>query len=628
MEIGLFNAESIRELLKAHTHTQRIQRASTARIPRRLGAYDSETDGFHNCTDPGCVKCHGKGRIPKPFIHGIYFGDPEEYHEFDTIEALVAFLEKQKALFYAHNGGKFDYFPLRPYMNTDEPVMLINGRIARFRIGECEFRDSLNIFPNTRLSDFGVKTEIDYDKMEPAVRDIPEVRREISLYLRQDCKGLYDQVTRFRSEYGTGLTQAGTMMKRWEKRHYQQDAPRQSKAQFEQCRPFYYGGRVQCFVAGVQAVGFQVADINSAYPRAMLEAHPISPAPSESRRLPRDEAILKTSLIRLSCCARGCFPWRSPRDGNSKAWEGELFFPEDELRKPRRYYITGWELIAALEMNAVTTIHIEEVLTFSQTRDFQDYILPAYEARLQAKAMGDKAGVIFKKYEMNGLYGKFGADPSNYAEYVIATTDTVEGWKAKGFKHYQDWGEGKWMMERPPSESDLKDMTSRWRYYNVATAASITGFVRAFLFKALSRASGVLYCDTDSIAARSLTGLDYGKELGQWKDEGAFDRYAIAGKKLYAFHVAGAPEPYDPKAGEKDPPEELTWKIASKGVAFHTDPDGPNKIIELAQGGEIEYRPQVPTYSVIRDEPIFINRSIVRTAKDIRKAPWQPIASV
>lgn len=605
---------AVRAALREHAAAQRVLRASSplSRGPRLLGTYDSETDGFHNCTELLCPKCHGVGRVPKPFVHGVYLGtDPEEYYEFDTLEDLVAFVQDKRALFYAHNGGKFDYFPLRPYMNTDEPVMLINGRISRFRIGSAEFRDSLNIFPNTRLADFGVKNEIDYAKMEPETRVIPEVRREISLYLRQDCKGLYDQVNRFRNEYGKGLTQAGTMMKLWEKQHYKQDAPRQTKTQFDQCRPFYYGGRVQCFESGVRAASFKVADINSAYPRAMLEEHPISPMPSESRRLPKDEKVLRTSLIRLTCSARGCFPWRDQT--------GSLYFPEDSVSRPRRYFITGWEFIAALEMNAVHNIHVEQVLSFAQTHSFSDYILPAYEARLSAKAINDLAGAIFGKYKMNGLYGKFGADPSNYAEYLIATTDTLEKWKAKGYQIYQSWGAGKWMMERKPTEEQLKDITSRWRYYNVATAASITGYVRAFLFKAICAASGVLYCDTDSVAARELSDLDYGNSLGQWKDEGDFDRYAIAGKKLYAFHLAGAPDTYNPKW--KEDKEDPSWKIASKGVAFHEDPEAPNIIMRLAQGGDIEYRPKVPTYSVTREVPVFINRSITRTAKDIRRAP-------
>lgn len=595
----------IEDFLIASTRLRRG--GSSSRALRRLGTYDTETDGFHNCEDLGCSKCHGIGRVPKPFLHGIYLEEPEEYVEFETVEDVVEYVQSRRILLYAHNGGKFDFHPLRQHMNTDEPIRLINGRISEFRIGEATFRDSLNIFPNTRLSDFGVKSDIDYEKMEPGTRDIPAVRKEISLYMRQDCKGLYDQVSRFRREYGTNLTQAGTMMKLWEK-YYGQKAPRQSKKQFERCRPFYYGGRVQCFESGVAATQFRVADINSAYPRAMLEKHPISPGGSESRRLPRDTETLQASLIQLRCSARGCFPWRDET--------GDLFFPEDErchrVPRLRRYFVTGWEFLAATELDAIKHIHIERVITFAQLHSFDGYILPAYEERLRAKDSGDVAGAIFGKYKMNGVYGKFGADPSNYAEYVIATIDTLELWKSRGYEEYQDWGEDKWLMARPPTEEELNDIKSRWRYYNVATAASITGYVRAFLFKAIAQASGVIYCDTDSVAARGLGSLDYGKGLGQWKDEGAFDRYSIAGKKLYAFHVEGAKEAYDP--AEKNP----SWKVASKGVNFASMKNGPDIIRDLALGKEFTHVPQVPTYSITRSEPVFVRRSISSTAKDIR----------
>lgn len=605
--------EAIRAALSemVEESTRRGERSAQREGVRELWTYDTETDGFHNCEDPACLKCGGLGRVPKPFLHGVYNGEREEYEEFESVEALVEFVQNRRALFYAHNGGKFDYHPLRAHMNTDEPLMLINGRISKFRIGRAEFRDSLNIFPNTRLADFGVKNEIDYAKMEPGVRDDPNIRAEISSYMRQDCRGLWEQVDRYRRDYGKGLTQAGTSMKYWEKHHHAAKAPRQTKAQFEQCRPYYYGGRVQCFEAGVATTQFKVADINSAYPRAMLERHPLSPLPVRSTRLPRGDVSLQTALIKLRCTARGCFPWRDPQTG-------ELFFPEDEgghRNRLRQYHITGWELLAALERDAVSNIHIEEVLSFDHTVSFKEYIEHHYQARMEAAARGDLAGKIFGKYFMNSLYGKFGADPSNYAEYVIATSDTYEAWKERGYVESHGWGPGRYLMERKPTEAQLADIQSKWRYYNVATAASITGYVRAFLFKAISTCGGAIYCDTDSIAARDLGPLEYGERLGQWKDEGTFDRYAIAGKKLYAFHQEGRSEEYDPK--EKSP----SWKIASKGVAFHASPAAPRTIADLACGQTVLHRPDVPTFSVTRQQPVFINRSIRSTAKDIRRAP-------
>jgi hypothetical protein len=131
-------------------------------------------------------------------------------------------------------------------------------------------------------------------------------------------------------------------------------------------------------------------------------------------------------------------------------------------------------------------------------------------------------------------------------------------------------------------------------YKNVATAASITGYVRAALFKDLSAVQTPLYCDTDSISAESVGGLSMGPKLGQWKLELECDAYAIAGKKLYAFRSA----------------VDGSWKIASKGVTLTAD-----EIIRIARGEKITYAPHVPTYSITRAEPRFIGRTVQTTAK-------------
>ena len=157
--------------------------------------------------------------------------------------------------------------------------------------------------------------------------------------------------------------------------------------------------------------------------------------------------------------------------------------------------------------------------------------------------------------------------------------------------------------------------SSRWRYYNVATAASITGYVRSFLFRSMMACSGLIYCDTDSISARDTSRLEFGKELGKWKDEGTFDEYRIAGKKLYAFHEEGQPIAYDPEA------DHPSWKIASKGVNLSSMDVGPDLVAALARGEGIKHLPQVPTYSITRNEPRFINRSLRSTAKDMSQAP-------
>ncbi len=597
---------NFRNPLQRHKPRTRVKKAQKKAKPDEFWTTDCETDPFHSCDKRQCPKCDAAkgGRIPKDFVWGAYSGTANDYVEMSSASDIANYFRDKKTVVYAHNGGKFDYHYLREHINSDEPIMVINGRLAKFKIGECEFRDSLNIFPNTRLKDFGIKDEIDYELMEPDKRNDPNVRAEISKYLKQDCVGLWDMVSRYRKEYGKKLTQAGASMKYWEKNHYKDDAPRQTRQQHELYRKYYNGGRVQCFESGVGSCDFKVADINSAYPFAMLGGHPIETEGERRIRLPPD-SMLGNTLITLEGTSRGALPWRDE--------SGELYFPDDEAgrrRRSRTYHITGHEFIAALECDALKVNKVVECHVFWKRVNFKDYIDHFFNLREEARLKGDVAGRIFGKYFMNSLYGKFGANPDQYKEYVIATSDSIQGWKAKGYVEYKPFGNERTLMLR-----DLPDVQKR--FYNVATAASVTGYVRAYLFRSLSQCSGPLYCDTDSIAARETGRLSYGTELGKWKHEGLFDRYAIAGKKLYAFHQSGAAEEFFPSLPEK----EQGWKIAAKGIKITDNGLAPEIIASLARGEKVKVLNQSPCYTITRPEPVFIHRTVKRTFKDVSLAP-------
>src|SRR6516165_8269765 len=121
----------IQAALAAASVKKSVERA-LSKGPRLLGTYDTETDPFHNCDQDGldgralCIKCFGQGRIPYPFLHGIYLGESDDYVEFTTVQEVVDYVSSRKLLLYAHNGGKFDLHPLRDHMNTDEPLKIIN----------------------------------------------------------------------------------------------------------------------------------------------------------------------------------------------------------------------------------------------------------------------------------------------------------------------------------------------------------------------------------------------------------------------------------------------------------------------------------------------------------------------
>lgn len=553
------------------------------RKTRPVWTCDCETDPFK------------PGRVPRPFVWGLYEGDADLYHCFESTTVFLEFIRsryasEKKPVIYAHNGGKFDYHYLRDHINSDQHIMVINGRLARFKIGECEFRDSLNIIP-VALKAFA-KDEIDYKLMEPEVRDIPHNRDLIRAYLRSDCVNLYEFVTRYQKEYGKGLTQAGAAMAYWKKLSGVQP-PRQTAVQFEKYKDYYYGGRVQCFDSGYRIENFSVVDINSAYPYAMQFNHPFSVEAEYSEQLPPEKDFARC-FFRVNALAKGCFPWRDS-DGRYGS-KGALFFPDDE-RQYRDYFITGWELLSALSLNACRIGKVKEVHRFTQTINFADYIEHFFQKRRAAQIAGDKAQDIFAKLLMNSLYGKFSSDPQKYKEYVIASGDSYARWLEEDFVRCDPWGE-RHLMARPlPVE--------KHRYFNIATAASITGYVRAMLFKAISSCQGVLYCDTDSLAARDVSGLPLGPNLGQWKLELAGKEWAIAGKKLYAF------------LGHDVKSDKEIWKVACKGVDL-----GPDDIIQISRQSDVEqeilYTPEVPTYSIHKPAPIFTPRTVRKTAKDIR----------
>jgi hypothetical protein len=542
-----------------------------ARRSRPIWTLDCETDPFKS------------GRVPEPFLWGIYEGDTGAYHEFESAADVADFLADKPVLVYAHNGGKFDYHYLKDFIEPDEQIMVIGGRLARFKIGACELRDSLNLFSQTRLADFS-KMEFDYANMEKSQRNKPEIRAKIREYLKSDCVNLYNLVKGFVDSYGLHFTQAGAAMKYWS-RNYSKSAPRSTRADYETFSPFYYGGRVQCFANGIGAVPFKVVDINSAYPHAMLSAHPYSVESISSESLPADGDI-GPCMIELDATAKGCFPLRGD--------DGSLYFPDDETAI-RRYYITGWELLAAFETDSVKVHRIVTVHRFAETVDFTGYVNHFYEKRQLAKAAGDKAQDIFAKIFLNALYGKFAANPTKYEEYVLSSAPMFEAWRECGYIPSHQWGK-RMMMQRPLPEE-------KHRFYNVATGASITGYVRAHLWRSLNQCSGLLYCDTDIIAARDVSGLHIGGALGQWKVEADCDEYAIAGKKLYAFHKAG--EPRD---------EELSWKCASKGVKLSS-----KEIRKAARGETVRFTNEVPNYSVHKQDIGFIDRSVKSTYKDISK---------
>lgn len=570
--------------------------------PKQIIVIDCETDPFKH------------GRVPEPFVWGVY-DDQYNYSEFwDTkekscTEQLVEHLYNLDAIVYAHNGGKFDFFFLLPWLETGT-IMLIGSRISRANIGACELRDSYNILP-IPLAAYQ-KDKFDYSLMEKEVRH--KHKKTISAYLYNDCKYLMELVQGFIDRFGNKLTLASASMTEIQKTFNDKivldneikqtpvQFKRLNKYQDDRYRDYYYGGRCQAFQKGKFKGRFKMYDINSAYPYAMKHKHP-SPLSNRYKQIDYlpDADVYFARIIAIS---RGALPWRDEDDYR-------LLFPDDDIA--REYYVTGYEIRAGIDTSTLTIIKVIEVFVPEETANFSTFIDKFYNERKQAKASGDKLNDILCKLVMNSGYGKFGIDPREHKDHLILKSGVLApGEQDEAGIYKTDWELGHMLPEY-----DI-DIYWSWKYeekyigeavhgheaarfYNVSIAASITGFVRAYLWRFINQSKTVLYCDTDSIICES-SDVETGDELGQWKLEAEGDLIYIAGKKLYAFYH-GDKKKITAKFNDTD-----HWKIASKGVRI-----GPGEIADIVDNDkEIEWFNQAPTFN-LKNCTRFIQRKVKKT---------------
>ena len=464
-----------------------------------IAVIDAETDPFVY------------GRIPKPFIWG--FATADTYEEFYSTEELYNFLLslKKPHLVYAHNGGKFDFHYL---LNLIRPQMIkiINGRIASFKIGKCELRDSLLIIPRSLDSLGAGKLEIDYSLFEYEERKehMPEIRE----YLKQDCYALLKVINRFKEEYGLSLTIAGAALNYYET-HFGK-VKRTTKAFYDRIAPFYRGGRVEALKTGSFKKKMKYIDLNSAYPYVMKKKlHPAGTVLHHTRNLAKVPDNTPY-FIEFQGYTEGAFPVTDPVTKKTHYPTGKYTIKT-----------TSWEFETAISLELVKVDKILNIFYTTEVINFEDYVDHFYDVRRVHKKLDDKLGEQIAKLFLNSLYGKFGANPENYNDFYIDEYNNklIEN----GWNIHTEIDDEKCLYIRP---------TSQRQYINVATAASITGAVRAMLLKGLYCTHMPVYCDTDSIICESTGDLTLGTNLGEWDLEFLPTETHIAAKKIYALRDA------------------------------------------------------------------------------------------
>lgn len=524
-------------------------------MAKEIAVIDCETDPFK------------QGRIPQPFLWAFYTPKTGVLY-FNHISELMEFLSDKDYRVYAHNGGKFDFHYMLEYIEDWSKIIMINNRLAKWNWKAIEFNDSYCILP-VPLSAYN-KTKIDYNIFEATEREKPHNKKLIADYLKDDCVFTYELIEAFIAENGYSLTIASCAIKKLQKIEGIK-VENSGKLFFDDIKQFYYGGRVQCFQKGViKNDNIQCYDINSAYPYAMLHEHPTGSCIKDYSASPE---IVGGNFYEFYANAKGAFPYRNKNK--------TLEFPNDN--ELYLFHCTGWEIIAAFETGLYKKNDLRHVSQriFLEKKAFKDYVNHYYTIR-QTTRKGSPEN-IFAKLFLNSAYGKFAANPEKYKTTYIISSDDFMRAISEGFDIHSEL-HGRLIISKPNDENER-------RYYNVATGASITGFVRAYLFRAIKLCDFPLYCDTDSITFTGNHSLGCGDGLGQWKHEGDFTIAGIGGKKLYAFK--------NEKTGDE--------KTACKGAQLTYD-----EIMRVAKGEIVEHIPDNPIFSIKKGK-YFLKKNISMT---------------
>jgi len=375
--------------------------------------------------------------------------------------------------------------------------------------------------------------------------------------MRTDCAYTRELIVGFHDMFGDKLTVASASLPMLRNYH----GFEQFRLDFadERFRAYYYGGRNQCFETGIlrpkYGDQFYVYDRNSMYPAVMRDdLHPVSTTFQVQRDI--DE---NTDFACIEAINDGCLPTRVE--------DGSLDFTVKE----GIFYATIHEIKAGLATGTLKIKRVKHAWAFDMKASFGEFVDTFYEKRQQAKANDDAIRNILYKLILNSSYGKFALNPRKFKQWNFsmgevplpqATRDNPDGWSL----HSQTGNIFIWSRPSP----------RKGGFYNVATAASITGAARANLHRNLALSKRPLYCDTDSIICEGFAGELDEQLLGGWKLEAAGALCAIGGKKLYAVFE-----------------QEDCIKKASKGVRLSA-----NEIMSVCTGEEVIYENPVPLFKL------------------------------
>lgn len=477
----------------------------TAAIKRKqFATFDLESKDGESLTIPGFTRV---------FLAGFFDGESfESFRGPSCIGELMQAMLQPKYLgwhIYAHNGGRFDFLHLLPWLSTEGkrhgfgfcaiPAGKSGGiqildiwRGKKAKGGKWRLLDSIKLIPlalEKACKTFGLpgKDSLSLDTHES------DTRWEI--YNERDCRALWSVLGRFhvmveeRLGGEVGITTPATAMKTW-RRKYLPNKIHRGEESHEFVFSTYCGGRTEVFQR--EAAELNYYDINSSYPSVMREPMPSGPPIWWNGTPPHcftavdsgyigfvEASVELDSYIPILPVKRdGKLMFPSGRINGRWDW-AELSRVQDRIvRFGKSVWFQSSPLLAGM---------VEDLYPF------RDSSLPGYDAGL--------AYVV--KILLNSLYGKFGQSSLRrkvlpWSEDLPKGAVPVDGTTLSPV----------WYVD--------EEVTAP--YIMPQIAAHVTALARVKLYDRLEECGEALaYCDTDSILTSRA--LDTSTKLGDLKNE-------------------------------------------------------------------------------------------------------------
>jgi hypothetical protein len=489
---------------------------------------------------------------------------------------------------YAHNGGGFDHLHILPWLRArieefSVSIIPVQSTIQVLKITErtskqvWTFLDSIKLLPmglDKILETFGLGGKVVHDL------NLPESNfKQWDGYLEGDCVKLHAALTEFqrivKDEMGgeLGITTPSTAMKLFRRKymgHGKTPAIIEQHRHFKECegielvkpvvpkrkdwtkdhavqetaskacnaclhdwiRLSYYGGRTEVFRSFGKGLSYY--DINSSYPRAMLEDMPAGVCKQygprkgvdDFRRIERDAiGFVECEVYIPPTCYLPPLPYRDQQ-------RGKLIFPTGLFRG-----VWAWDELKLL-FDPVVGGRITKVVRsvwYQRKTVFFDFVKELYAYRDTNLEGYNEGMALIAKLMMNSLYGKFGMNEDRREILILSKGEKPP--EGATFPRFEDGNED--LLSRVCYVE--KHVTPPYIIPQISSQITSLARIRLWRFMAdVIRLGGRLYyCDTDSIIT-DINTLPTSSELGELKNEypGEVLDVEISGPKMYMLRKA------------------------------------------------------------------------------------------